>query len=147
MDSEDFSENIQKDKSMTLMKQITSLCKNQPSIIAAYLFGSQAKGTAQQKSDIDVAILLDDQTGGIFDLLSFIVEAETTTGRQVDIVVLNTASEVLKYQVRKHGTLLFDKKPEARKIFEIKSRKYFEDFLYLHKKYTNKVLYGRSSSC
>lgn len=126
---------------------ITTLCQSQPAIIAAYLFGSQAKGTARRKSDIDVAILLEDQAIETFDRLAFIVDAETITGNQVDIVVLNTASEILKYQVRKHGFLFFDKNPAARKAFEIKSRKYFEDFLFLHKKYTNRVLYGRSTSC
>lgn len=82
-----------------------------------------------------------------FDLLTFIVNAEMATGHKVDVVVLNTASEVMKYQVRKFGIPLFDQKPSIRKDFEIRSRKYFEDFLHLHKKYTNKALYGRSSTC
>ncbi len=129
------------------IKPIITLCKQYPDVIVAYLFGSHAKGKARQKSDIDLAILLAEPRRATFDLLPFIVDAESLTGCLVDVVVLNTASELLKYQVRKYGRLLLDRDPVARKAFEIKSRKYFEDFLHLHRKYTKEIRYGRSSAC
>ena len=48
----------------------------------------------------------------------------------------------MKYEVRHKGVLLYERSSEYRKQFEIKSRKFYEDFLYLHKKYIDKVLYG-----
>jgi len=123
---------------------LIALCEQYREILAVYLFGSHAKGKVRPESDIDLAILLAEPHRSGFDLLAFIAEAESRVGRQVDVVVLNTASELLKYQVRKHGRLLLDRDSAARKTFEIKSRKYFEDFLHLHKKYTKEVRRGRS---
>lgn len=128
------------------IEPLITLCDQHPDIIAMYLFGSHAKGKARQSSDIDLAILLAEPRRTTFDLLSFIVEAESRAGCRVDIVVLNTASELIKYQVRKHGKLFLDRDPVIRKAFEIKSRKSFEDFLYLHKKYTQEIRHGRSTA-
>nr|MBF0222727.1 nucleotidyltransferase domain-containing protein [Desulfobulbaceae bacterium] len=122
---------------------IREICDRQPVIIAAYLFGSRAKGDFRPESDIDLAVLLDHNSKSSFDLLSFINEVERETRLRADVVILNNAGEVLKYQVRKYGQLLYDRIPNIRKKFEIGSRKYFEDFLYLHKKYSEKVLYKR----
>ena len=60
----------------------------------------------------------------------------------VDAVVLNRAGEVLKFQVRLHGVLLYESDAKLRKQFEIMSRKYYEDFQYLHRRYTSRTLYG-----
>jgi predicted nucleotidyltransferase len=121
---------------------LIKVCQRHPAIVAAYIFGSYAKEKAGPESDIDMAVLLDEQASPYLDQLSFIVEIERETAARVDVVVLNSAGEVLKYQVRKHGKLIFDRNPVLRKNFEVRSRKFFEDFLYLHRKYTDKVLYG-----
>jgi uncharacterized protein len=63
----------------------------------------------------------------------------------VDVVVLNRAGEILKYEVRRSGKLVFERSPEMRKNAEIRGRKSYEDFLHLHKRYVRKVLYGRKS--
>lgn len=62
-------------------------------------------------------------------------------------MILNAAGELLKHEVRKHGVLLHDPYPQRRKRFEIQGRKSFEDFLYLHKRYTPRVLYGQQAAC
>jgi len=61
--------------------------------------------------------------------------SEKAMGCRVDVVVLNRAGEVIKYEVRRSGRLVFERSNEARKKFEIYSRKTYEDFLYLHKRY------------
>jgi len=38
---------------------ISSVCSEYPSVTAAYLFGSVAKGRSRNPNDIDVAVLLD----------------------------------------------------------------------------------------
>jgi hypothetical protein len=45
-------------------------------------------------------------------------------------------------EVRRSGRLVFDRMPVFRKKFEIQGRKSYEDFLYLHNRYVNAVLYG-----
>jgi predicted nucleotidyltransferase len=121
---------------------IKAICEKEPAIITAYLFGSVAQGRTKPSSDVDVAILLHNKLVDSFSLLSFISELEDVLECAVDVVILNTASELLKYEVRRSGKIIFDSSPRLRKNFEIRSRKAYEDFLYLHKRYVKKVLYG-----
>ena len=124
---------------------ISSICSKQRAVLAAYVFGSVAKKDNRKPGDIDIAVLLDDKHSQSFSVLSFISTLEKTIGNRVDLVILNRAGEVLKYEVRRSGIIVFERSPEARKKFEIYCRKTYEDFLYLHKRYVNKVLYGGKS--
>ncbi|MEW6669377.1 MAG: nucleotidyltransferase domain-containing protein [Thermodesulfobacteriota bacterium] len=117
------------------------LCRKQPAIVAAYLFGSVAAGRSKPSSDLDLAFLLSLPAADAFPLLSFISALEHLCRCPVDVVVLNRAGEVLKCQVRKSGRLIFERDPERRKVFQVRSRKSYEDFLYLHRRYVKAVLY------
>ncbi len=120
---------------------IVDYCQQFPDIIAAYLFGSRACSAAHSDSDLDIALLLAEGSTE-FDLLGFIVGLEKHVGLPVDAVVLNRAGEVLKYEVRRHGVLLYERDRAQRIRFEVMGRKYYEDFRYLHQRYAGKVLYG-----
>ena len=115
--------------------EISELCSRCQEIVAAYVFGSQAKGGATSGSDLDVALLLENNTEHEFDYLGFKVDLEGALDQDVDLVILNTAGEPIKHQVRRDGEIVFDRDPEKRKHFEIMSRKYYQDFLHLHKIY------------
>jgi predicted nucleotidyltransferase len=123
-------------------KTLSDLCAEYPGIIAAWLFGSAATETMKEESDIDLAVIVAPQESDAFPQLSFSVEAEKACGRRVDVVILNRAGDFLQYEVRRSGRLLFERDASHRKQFEISGRKRFEDFLYLHRRYTQKVLYG-----
>jgi predicted nucleotidyltransferase len=120
--------------------EVIAICEKESAIVAAFLFGSHAKDRAREKSDLDIAILLVEGAG--FSLPGFISTLENRIGCRVDVVVLNRAGELIKYEVRRHGLLLFERSSSQRKNFEVKSRKLFEDFLFLHHRYAKKVLYG-----
>jgi predicted nucleotidyltransferase len=126
----------------TLENRLSAICEADPAIAAAYLFGSFVKCKAKKSSDIDIALLLNEQKISGFSMLDFITVMEKNIGRKTDVVILNKADEVLKYEVRRQGKLIFERSEEYRKEFEIKSRKSYEDFLYLHKRYVKFVLYG-----
>jgi len=78
---------------------ISSICLTQRAVLAAYVFGSVAKKDNRKPGDIDIAVLLDDKYSQSFSVLSFISTLEKTIGNRVDLVVLNRAGEVLKYEV------------------------------------------------
>jgi predicted nucleotidyltransferase len=122
---------------------VASACEKETAIAAAYLFGSYAKGTPKRSSDLDIALLLNESETDTFSLPRFITALEKKTGYKVDAVILNNAGEVLKHEIRREGILLFERSSTYRKQFEVKSRKFFEDFLYLHKNYVKKILYGK----
>lgn len=99
-------------------------------VAAAYLFGSQAKGTGREKSDIDVAVLFYNQKDKLsrFDRrVEMIIDLERAVGRKVDIVDMEEAPLMLRHQILKNGILLVNKKPTYRVSFEVKSRRAFFD--------------------
>ena len=81
-------------------------------VVLAYLFGSQAEGTARASSDIDLAVLLSPNltTAERFRTqLKLIDECGDVFQRsEVDVVILNEASPLLAYEVVKHGKLLYE---------------------------------------
>lgn len=122
--------------------KVSTLCSKQSAIVAVYIFGSAAKGERQPSSDLDVAVLLDETRLDQFSLSSFISLVEKVCGYRADVVVLNRAGELLKYEVRRFGLLIFERDARRRKQFEVMGRKTFEDFLSLHRRYASRVLYG-----
>jgi len=131
-------------KDNTIVKKIASICKNEPAIAAAYIFGSYAKGSQKKSSDLDVALLLNETKLADFFTLDFLTVLEKKLACKADVVILNKAGEVMKFEVRRKGILVFERSKKDRKKFEIKGRKFYEDFLYLHKRYVKSVLYGNT---
>ena len=88
-----------------------------------------------------MAILVDEDRLNEFPLLSFAATLEKVVRGNVDVVVLNRGGELLKHEVRRSGILVFERNHHRRKQFEVLGRKKFEDFMYLHRRYTAAVLY------
>ena len=122
-------------------ERIAEVCRRDEAIIAAYIFGSYGKESPRADSDLDIAVLVREATPDSFSLLSFSVSLHRVCDHKVDVVLLNRAGELLKREVRSSGILVFERDSEARKRFEIMGRKSYEDFLYLHRRYAQRVLY------
>ena len=120
-------------------KEIISVCKNRKEIIAAYLFGSRASGEGKKTSDVDIALLLDDREANNFQYLEFKVTLERVLNKNVDLIILNQAGEILKHQIRKYNKIICESNPKMRKQWEILSRKLYQGFLYLHNIYMKKL--------
>ena len=118
-----------------LFNLITQACTSYESIIAAYIIGSQATNQARPASDVDIALLLEPGNEHEFDYLGLKVAIERSLNKDVDLVILNNASEPIKHQVRRDGKLVFDREPGQKKQWERMSRKYYQDFLHLHNIY------------
>jgi predicted nucleotidyltransferase len=88
---------------------------HRPEVLAAYLFGSQARGTAGPLSDIDVAILHDGALGPSrrldlrLELMSRAASALATG--EIDVVLLNGAPALLRDRVLRDGLVLIDRDP------------------------------------
>jgi len=122
-----------------IIEKISLFCKDQRDIISAFLFGSYATERERPCSDIDIALLLEDNKKGCFPYLDFKIALERSLKANVDLIILNQADETLKYQVRRYGKIIYDADPRLRKKWEILSRKLFQDFLYLHQIYMSKL--------
>jgi len=110
--------------------------------MAAYLFGSQAKGNAKPTSDVDVAVLFDESFDPMLRL-ELMIELEARLGASVDLVILNQANLVLRNQVLKYGRLVFERNHRERVAFEVRSRQAYFDFKpmldKLHKKLIQQI--------
>jgi len=108
---------------------LTEYLAAQPDVVAAYLFGSRATGRARAASDVDVAVLLneEDSFARFERRLQLMVEVSDVCGREADVIVLNDAPPLLQHQVLKHGRLLYERDRRARIEFEIRAGKIYAD--------------------
>lgn len=98
-------------------------------LVAVYLFGSRARGTARADSDVDLGLLYSVAPAPTLLAQPFLLEAQLAEqlGRRVQCVVMNTAPVDLVHRILKDGVLLFDASPSQRIRFEIGARnRYFD---------------------
>jgi predicted nucleotidyltransferase len=93
-------------------------------VIAAWLFGSVARGDAHEGSDIDVAVLFDRTPASTYATPALELQAELpiALGRDVDVVCMNTAPPDLRIRVLREGHLLIDDDRSRRIAFEVQTR-------------------------
>ena len=89
---------------------------------AILLYGSQARGRAGPLSDVDLALLSGSATEpDAMELARARTDLEALLGRDVDLVVLDTASPVLAMQVLRQGRLLYERDPAALAAFAVRA--------------------------
>ena len=98
-------------------------------LIAAYLFGSVARGNDHARSDVDVAILYRRDPPRTFGSLPLGLEGEIERllGRRTEVVCLNLAPVDLCARVLRDGVLLLDQDPALRIRFEVRARNLWFD--------------------
>lgn len=106
-------------------------------LVAAYLFGSVARGTASPASDVDIAILVDKDPPRTFEALPLGLEGdlERVLGRRTQVVVLNRAPVDLVHRVLRDGQLLCERDRSARIRFEVRARAEYFDLLPVLRRY------------
>ncbi len=105
----------------------------QSPVNAAYLAGSLSTRTSfGHLSDVDIAILLMEQIKSDqfldYQLYFFSELAKRLESDNIDVVILNQASLLLKLQVIKYGQILFSRDEKTRVAFETKAVMDYLDF-------------------
>jgi len=120
------------DLSTGRLQQLRVALENDSTVAAAYLFGSQARGTATGASDLDIGILFHSgiEASRHFDLrLQLITRIMAVLKTEnVDVVVLNDSTLYLTHEVVSHGKLLLEKDHRQRAAFEADRVGRFLDF-------------------
>ena len=117
-------------------KDLEILFSRENRVLAAYLFGSYAKGNQTTESDIDIAILLSDAPKEMLEYyLHFVNELSQVLGNEVDLIILNTAPPLLKHQTIKHGKLVYCRDEKTRIQFEARAQDEYLDFSRAMKRY------------
>ena len=111
-------------------------------IVAAYLFGSVARGTAGARSDVDVAVLYEAAPPATIEGLPLELEnaIHRVVARPVQVIVLNTAPVSLIHRVLRDGVLVLDRAPSARIRFEVRARNEFFDLQPILARYRRRPL-------
>jgi predicted nucleotidyltransferase len=81
-----------------------------PGVRLAVLFGSAARGEAAPSSDLDVGVLFDPgrETAGALE-----VALARAAGRHVDLVRLDAAPPLLRFEIARDGRVLLERAPHA----------------------------------
>ena len=114
----------------TVERVVRSFFDRHPAgVDAVYLFGSVARGDAQDTSDVDLAVLFGKDPPRTLDGLGLdLADAlQAELGVPVQIVVLNTAPCDLIHRVLRDGRLLVDRAPSSRIRFEVRGRNEYFD--------------------
>ena len=111
--------------------RLVDFLTERPEIKFAYLFGSEASGTTGPLSDLDLAVYLDGRLD-LFKARFRISEAlaKALKSENFDLVVLNSASLVLRHEIIKNGIVLKDDR-SRRVLFETGVLQEYLDTSYL----------------
>ncbi|GFZ33950.1 nucleotidyltransferase [Clostridium zeae] len=107
----------------------------------AYLFGSYARKENNEESDVDIALMLEnnlESLEAVFLRGRIIDIGKKIFSREVDIVLLNIDSPVLKYEIIKEGLVIKDN--EERISFESLAMREYFDYKYFIKYYDDLML-------
>jgi predicted nucleotidyltransferase len=99
-----------------------------PPLRLALLFGSIARGTSHAGSDLDVAILPVDPELSLAAELDLQRALSTASGRPVDLVRLDRASSLVRWQVARDGQVLFQAGPFEAARFIARAASEYLDF-------------------
>ena len=106
-----------------LERVIEALFKNYEEIQIAYLYGSYAKGTQTEYSDIDIGIILKEDFKPphlYFADLSLKIESHFNYKINVDLRIINNATPRFLFHVIKNGRIIFQKNRTITHEFELK---------------------------
>jgi len=111
---------------------------------AVYLFGSAARGDAGPDSDLDVAILFEQDPPRTLEGLHVELadELQRSIGRRIDLVVLNRAPADLVHRVLRDGILVCEPSRSARIRFEVRLRNEYFDMEPIRKLYRRSAVQG-----
>ena len=129
-------------ESSQIVKSLKIFFNMKRDILLAFLFGSFASKRIRRSSDVDIGILFKtvpdmDAINGVAEELSLILR------REIDLVILNQASPVLKMQILKNGILLYASKRKRFYQFFTDTVNQYDDLKQIRKICEENILKGR----
>jgi uncharacterized protein len=110
-------------------------------VAAVYLFGSLARGTARDASDIDLGVLFRVVPPATLLGQPFELQASLSRelGKPVDVIVMNTAPVDLVHRILRDGRLLLERDRSRRIAFEVRARNQYFDLLPILQRYRRRT--------
>jgi predicted nucleotidyltransferase len=89
---------------MVTLDRLRAMLQTFPAVRLAAAFGSVAQGSERSSSDVDVGILLDPDTPDL--RLKIEADLGRAAGREIDLVYLDAAPPLLRFEIASDGVLL-----------------------------------------
>jgi len=127
-------------------QKLAAVAARFPEVDVLYLFGSRAKGSARAGSDVDLAVLLGEQTDRerYFDLKRRLAaEFSAVAGDSVDVLILNETPLHVTYEAVAPRMILYEHDAAHWVEFEVQAVSRYFDFrplLEVRKEYVKQQL-------
>ncbi len=125
-----------------IIKIFKKYFNNKADVYLIFIFGSSVKGHLTEESDVDVAILFK-ELPDLYAINQIRDELSNLIKREVDVVVLNNSSPIIRMQILKNGILLINKKKAIYNDFFVRTVKEYDDLKRVRKEIENNILKGR----
>jgi predicted nucleotidyltransferase len=109
------------------------------SVEDAFLFGSRARGSAQDSSDADVAVRFPktgDAASRFAKLGAFEDDLKPLVGVPMDLVCLNDANPLLAFEAVVRGQTVYTRDRDQSFLYELLVRHRYEDYLHMQEIFT-----------
>lgn len=90
-------------------RELLHVVAQRPEVRRVILYGSRARGDANDRSDIDLAIEAPEATGGQYADLALFLRDESATLLDVDVVRLENAPPELKERILAEGQVIYER--------------------------------------
>lgn len=117
-----------------IKKAVVKACSNFDCVYAI-LFGSRVTSNAKDYSDIDIAVKFKDSSNSLNKALNIMSIIEEELNTHVDVIPLNIADTVIKYEVYSQGIILFNKDNNIYMDDHINAIDEYLDFEYVFNKF------------
>lgn len=123
-----------------VLARLVETAKNDRDVLAVMLFGSEARGEARARSDIDVCLVLEDKRldtlGQSQKRIAYLASYD------LDIQIFQQIPLHLRVRVLREGKVLFCRDEDKLYATAFQTAQHFEDFRHIHEGYLEAVANG-----
>lgn len=124
-------------KDQETFSRLENLFKSYPQIIAAYFYGSQVGGYASSKSDLDVAVVVEDFSAANYGNL-YLEASQVIKDKEIDLrVVTRETSPTFIFQMIRNGRCIYQRNNLEKVQFEVKALGEYYDGEHTRRIYDN----------
>lgn len=124
-----------------LRDSINSFFQKEDGVVAVLLFGSQARGSQREDSDVDIAVLYHHNAiPNTMQLLDSRERIADQLNKAIDLVCLNTCSPIIGMQSFKYGEIVLVTDRKTYDYYLIKLFNQYTDLKYMRKPAENAIL-------